>query len=115
MGSCWICAQAQYRKGSPTGSAVLQYQGVEGGDGLPQTVTPQLRSVQPWNPLQAATVSSRFLCSRRVGVSGGLGGGGFWGGGQGVYGLHEKGREGTLARLLITRAQKLSLCSLVQE
>ena len=67
VGNYWISAQPQYREGSPSGFAVLQYVGAAEGSGLPQTATPQPGSVQPWTPLQAATVSSTCLCSKRRG------------------------------------------------
>ena len=58
VGSYWISSQPQYREGSPSGYAVLQYDGAD-SNALPTGATPQPESEAPWTPAQTAKVRMR--------------------------------------------------------
>ena len=54
VGNYWISVQSQYRMGTPSGFAVLHYQGAPGA--LPQTTVSQPGSVKPWTIPQINSV-----------------------------------------------------------
>ncbi|PSC72452.1 DNA-directed RNA polymerase III subunit RPC5 [Micractinium conductrix] len=53
-GNYWISTHVQYRPGSPSGYAVLHYQGTP--DALPATAPPQPQSVGPWTLADQARI-----------------------------------------------------------
>ena len=55
VGNYWVSAQPQFRMGSPSGFAILRYEGANQTI-LPVGLPPQPGSVKPWTPDQAARV-----------------------------------------------------------